>query len=141
LTVVGGGSGDLGVQIHEDARALVEATLKARSTAITESIACHALGNERRRLGRDLLQVNALQRELDRAPGPVELSGPVSLIVDLVRDTATQATYDLDSLVEGIAVSSSPLSEQARAELRACMEATKACIDVLIACELDRDKA
>ena len=138
MTVVAGGNGELVAWVSAGTRELVAATLEAHSAAVADSVSYGTSSEERRRQRQYARQVAELQRQLGETSGPVVLSGPTALVVEVVRDTTVQATHDLDSLVESIAATPRPLSEDAIVELRACAQAATTCVEALIACESSR---
>ena len=138
MTVVAGGNGELVAWIGEGTRDLVAATLEAHSAAVADSLSCEASSEERERQRRYAQQVAELRRQLGETSGPVVLSGPTALVVEVVRDTTVQATHDLDSLVEGIAATPQLLSDDAIVRVRACTQAAATCVEALIACESNR---
>lgn len=140
MTVVVGGNGELVAWVDESTRELVATTLEAHSAAAADSLSYEKADSGRARQQRYLEQIAALRRQLDDTSGPVVLSGSTSLVVEVVRDTATQATHDLDGLLEGIAATPSRLSDDAIAELRARTQVANACIEALIACEDSRGR-
>lgn len=135
MTVVAGGNGELVAWVGEITRDLVAATLEAHSAAVADSLSYEKADSGRERQQRYLEQVGALRRQLNETSGPVVLSGSASLVVEVIRDTATQATHDLDGLVESVAATPSRLSDEAIAELRVRTQAANACVEALIACE------
>lgn len=141
MTVVVGGDGELVASVGESTRGLVAATLEAHSAAVADSLAYETTDSGREHQRRHLEQICALRRQFDETSGPVVLSGSTMLIAEVVRDTATQATHDLDSLIEGIAATPSRLSEEKIAELRGRSQVANACIEAVIACESSRGQA
>jgi hypothetical protein len=127
--------------VDESARDLVAATLEAHAAAVTDSFSYEKGDRGLARRRRSLEQIAALRRQLDDTSGPVVFSGSTPLIVEVIRDTATQATHELDVLVEGISATPSPLSDEAVAELRERARIANACLEALIACELGRGRA
>ena len=140
MTVVAGGNEELVTWVDESTRDLVAATLEAHSAAVTDSLSYEKADSGRARQQRYLEQIAALRRQLGGDPGPVRLSGMPSLVVEVVRDTATQAAHDLDELVEGISATPSRLSDETIAELRARTQVANACVNALIACEDSRGR-
>jgi len=140
VTVVAGGNEELVTWVDESTRDLVAATLEAHSAAVTDSLSYEKADSGRARQQRYLEQIAALRRQLGGDPGPVRLSGMPSLVVEVVRDTATQAAHDLDELVEGISATPSRLSDETIAELRARTQVANACVNALIACEDSRGR-
>jgi hypothetical protein len=141
VTVVAGGQGDLVARIGEATRELVGATLDAHFAAATDGLAYEETDVARQRRHRVLAEIAALRRQFDETAGPVTLTGPAVLVVEVVRDTAAQATHDLDSFLEGATVGPTPLTDRAIAELRAKAGVANACIEALIACEGNRGRA
>jgi hypothetical protein len=121
--------------VDESTRDLVAATLEAHAAAVTDSLSYEKADSGRARQRRYLEQIAALQRQLDDTSGPVVFSGSASLVVEVIRDTTTQAAHDLDGLVEDISTTPSRLSDEAIAELRARTRVANACVEALIACE------
>jgi len=140
VTVVAGGNEELVAWVDESTRDLVAATLEAHSAAVADSLSYEEADTGRARQQRYLEQIAALRRQLEDTSGPVVLSGSTSLVVEVIRDTATQATHDLDGLVEGISATPSRLSEDAIADLRARTQIANACVEALIACEDGRGR-
>jgi hypothetical protein len=138
MTVVAGGNGELEARVDEAMRDLVGGTLEAHAAAAADSLAYQNADSGRARQQQYLDQVTALRRELDETSGPVVLSGSTLLVIEVVRDTATQAMHDLYSFVEEIAPTPSRLSEEAIAELRARSRVASACVEAVIACENGR---
>lgn len=141
MTVVAGGNGELTAWVDASTRDLMAGTLEAHSAAATDSLSYETTDRGRGRRGRYLEQIAALRRQLDEASGAVTLSGSSPLVIEVVRDTATQAVHDLDGLVEGIAATPSRLSDEEIVEIRSRTHVANACIEALIACESSRGQA
>jgi hypothetical protein len=139
MTVVAG-AGSV-TWVGDRTRDLVATTLEAHLAAVTDSLSYRMAAVERDRLGRYLDEIMGLQRQLAGAPGSLTLTGPTTLVSEVVRDTATQATHDLDNLVEGIGTTPFPLSEQAIDELRMRMTVAMACVEALVECEGSRRRS
>jgi hypothetical protein len=118
----------------------VSATLEAHSAAVMDSLTYEKTDSGRSRQQRYLEQIIALRSHLDDTSGKVVLSGSTALVVEVIRDTATQATHDLDGLVESISATPSRLSDETIAELRARTQVANACVEALIACEDSRGR-
>jgi hypothetical protein len=140
VTVVAGGNKELVAWLDENTRDLVTTTLEAHAAAVTDSLAYEKAESGRARHQRYLEQIGGLRRQLEDTSGPVVLSGSTSLVVEVIRDTATQATHDLDGVVEDISATPSRLSDEAIAELRARTQVANACVEALIACEDSRGR-
>jgi hypothetical protein len=140
VTVASGGNEQLVASVDECTRDLVAATLEAHVAAVTDSFSYEKGDRGLARRHRSLEQIAALRRQLDDTSGPVVLSGSTPLIVEVIRDTTTQATHELDILVEGISATPSPLSDGAVAELRARARVVNACLEALVACEVGRGR-
>lgn len=138
MTIVAGGNDELVACVDESTRDLVVATLDAHAAAVTDSVSYEQADRGRARRQRYLEQIAALRRQLDRTSGPVVFSGSAPLIVEVIRDTATQATHDLDVLVADISATPSRLSGEVIADLRARVRTANACLEALIACEDSR---
>jgi hypothetical protein len=140
VTVVAGGYEELVALVDESARDLVATTLEAHSAVVSDSLSYEKADSGRGRQQRYLEQITALRRQLDDTSGLVVLSGSAPIVVEVIRGTATQATHDLDGLVEGISATPSRLSDEAIADLRARMQVANACVEALIACEDSRGR-
>jgi hypothetical protein len=125
----------------EGIRDLVGATLDAHLAAATDGLAYEETSFARQQRHRELAEIAALRRQFDETAGPVTLNGPEALVAEVVRDTAAQATHDLDSFVEEATMGPAPLTERSIAGLRAKAGAANACIEALIACEGNRGQA
>lgn len=141
MPVAAGGKRELVAQFDECARDLVAATLEAHAAAAAEDLAAETRDGDRARQERYLEQITGLRRQLEETSGPVVLSGSAPLVVEIVRGTAVQATYDLDCLVVDVAATLDRLSADAIAELRSRSQRTQACVEALIACESSRGRA
>lgn len=135
MTVASGGNEELVARVNECARDLVAATLEAHAAAVTDSFPYVKGNSGRARSQRYLEQIASLRRQLDDTYGPVVFSGSTPLVVEVIRDTATQATHELDVLLERVAATPSPLPGEAIAELRARAGVVNACLEALISCE------
>ena len=140
MAVVAGGNGELIDAISSEARELVAGTLEAHAAAAADSLPYEKTAEGRERHRRSLNEVSSLRRQLDGTAGPVTLSGPTTLVVEVVRDTATQAAHDLDGLVEVLAATPARLPEDAIAELRTRLQVASTCLEAVIACESGRDR-
>jgi 7-keto-8-aminopelargonate synthetase-like enzyme len=140
VKVVAGGNEELVAWVEESTRDLVATTLEAHSAAVADSLSYEKADSGRARQKRYLEQIAALRSQLEDTSGPVVLSGSASLVVEVIRDTATQATHDLDGLVENISATPSRLSDDTIAELRTRTQVTNACVEALIACEDSRGR-
>lgn len=138
MTVIAGGNGDLVAYVGEGTRPLVVATLDAYAAATADSAEFEASAGAREHRVAYCRQVSELRRQLDETSGPVVLAGPERVIVEVVRDSAVQATHELDSLLEQLSASPMQLEEAAIAELRMRTQAATACVEALIACESNR---
>lgn len=141
MTVVAGGNEELTVWVDESTRDLVNSSLGAHFTAVADGLSYQSGDVGRARQERRLERIAELRCKLDDSSGPVALTGSTSLIVEIVRDAAGQATYDLDSLVDDISATPARLARSAVAELRDRMHAVTACLEALIACEDSRGRA
>jgi hypothetical protein len=140
MVVVAGGNGELVASIGDEARELVAGTLEAHAAAVADSLSYEKTAKGRERQQRSLNEVSSLRRQFEGTAGPVTLSGPTPLVVEVVRDTATQAAHDLDALVENLAATPTRLSADAIAELRTRLQITSACVETVIACESGRGR-
>ena len=140
MVVVAGGNGELVASIGAEARELVAATLEAHAAAVVDSLPYEKTEKGRARQQRSLNEVSLLRRQLKGTAGPVTLSGRTPPVVEVVRDTATQAAHDLDGLVEDLAATPARLSEDAIGELRTRLQIASACVEAVIACESGRGR-
>jgi hypothetical protein len=141
VRVVAGGQGELVAWIGEATRDLVGATLDAHLAAATDGLAFEETAVARQRRHSMLADIAALRGQFDGTAGPVTLSGPEALVADVIRDTAAQATHDLDSFVEEATIGPEPLTDPLIAELRSRAGVVSACVEALIACESNRLQA
>lgn len=140
MTVVAGEGGELTAWVGQGTRDLVAGTLETYSAATAANLAASDLGEGERRVFEDRLEdLGRLLQQVDGTAGTVHMTGPADLIVAVIRATASQATYELDRLVEAIADGgNAPASEDDIALVRSRTTAATTCIEALIACESGR---
>lgn len=143
MTVVAGEGDEMTAWVGEGTRELVTSTLEAYSAAIAGDLTITSIDDRQRvELEERLELLGQLLRQVEGTAGPVHLSGPSDVVVTIVRATASQAVYELASLVEAIADGGdAPTGEEAVALVRARMAAANACVEALIACETSRWQA
>lgn len=91
----------------------------------------------RQRLRARLAAIDVMHDQLDAA-GPVQLTGPEELVAAVVRAAASQAAYEFDAAVEGIAGRLDPIDGDGADRLMLLLATAAGAVETLVACETGR---
>lgn len=138
MTVVAKGDDGLMALISETTRAVMLEALKDHVQVMEESLSHATTTEEHERLGHRLAVMREMQSQIEGTTGQVHLTGPEDIVAPVIKTATSNATHELDILVEDVTRTSEVLAVEERERLRAAAGVATTCVETLIACEGSR---
>jgi hypothetical protein len=138
MTVVAKGEDELMALVNETARPVVLEALEDHSMVAEESLTHARAAEERASWEQRLALLRGMRRQIEGTAGQVHLTGPADLVTRVMKTATSNATHDLDTLIERLSGVSAPLDVEGRERLREHATVAATCVETLIACEGSR---
>lgn len=138
MTVVAKGEGELMALVSAPARTVMIEALEDHVHVVEESLTHPMSAEEREQLNRRLAVMREMQNQIKGTVGQVHLTGPEDIIARLIKTAASNATHELDLLVEDLTATPAALGVEERERLQAAAGVAATCVETLIACEGSR---
>jgi hypothetical protein len=138
MTVVAKGEDELMALVNETARPVVLEALEDHSMVAEESLSHARAAADRTDWEQRLALLGEMRRQIEGTVGQVHMTGPEDLVTRVLKTATSNATHDLDTLIESLSGTSAPLDIDGRERLREHAAVAATCVETLIACEGSR---